>query len=248
MTNLDPDGAHWPATAFATTHWSVVLAARSGDAAEASVALEKLCRTYWPPIYAFLRRQGISLHDAQDLTQEFLHRFLHREWLGHLRDQRGKFRSFLLAFLKHFLADQRDRAGAQKRGGGQAFIPLDAYAAEERDGWEPQEGLTADQVYERRWAQAVMNHAAERLRQDYAARGQSALYDQLKDLQPGEHGAQTYAQIGASLGLTEQAVKNAVHTLRRRYARCLHDEVAQTVTEPEEIQAELRHLLTIFAR
>jgi DNA-directed RNA polymerase specialized sigma24 family protein len=232
---------------FVTTHWSVVLRAREKDSPDSQAALERLCRTYWPPLYAYVRRQGFSTHDAQDLTQEFLGRLVQKEWLSHLQDQRGKFRSFLLTFLKHFLSDERDRANAQKRGGGQTLISLDACEAEERGALGPVHGLSGDQLYDRRWARAVMDEAARRLREDYIARGKAELFEQLKDLQPGEHGARNYAEIGAALGLTEQAVKNAAHTFRRRYGDLLRDEIAQTVDDPSEVEAEVQHLMQIFA-
>lgn len=223
------------------------MSARDKDSPDSEAARERLCRTYWPPLYHYLRREGYSLHDAQDLTQEFLSRFLHRDGLDHLKDRRGRFRSFLLTFLKHFLSDQRNRANAQKRGGGQAWISLDACEAEERDTLGPVDGLTADQLYDRRWARAVMDEAARRLREEYAQRGKTELFQRLKDLQPGEHGAEGYAEIGASFGLTEQAVKNAVHRFRRRYADLLRDEIAQTVETPAEVEAEVQHLMQVFA-
>jgi RNA polymerase sigma factor (sigma-70 family) len=233
---------------FVTTHWSIVLRARQKESPDSEAARERLCRTYWPPLYHYLRRDGYSVEDAKDLTQEFLSRFLHRDWLDHLHDQRGKFRSFLLTFLKHFLSDQRDRANAQKRGGGQQLISIDAYEAEEREALGPVEGLSADQLYDRRWARAVMDEAARRLREEYAERGKAKLFEQLKDLQPGEHGARSYAEIGAALGLTEQAIKNARHAFNRRYAVLLRDEIAQTVADPSEVEAEVQHLKQIFAR
>lgn len=237
-----------PGQAFLTTHWSVVWRARYLDPAASAEAREKLCRTYWPPLYAYIRRADYSVQDAQDLTQEFLSCFLQKEWLKHLQDQRGKFRSFLLTFLKNFLSDQRDRAHAQKRGGGQTLLSIEACEAEEREFLKPADTLTPEQSYERRWAQAVMTQAVERLRRDYAARGQSALFEQLKDLQPGEHGARSHAQIGAALGLTGQAVNNAALTFRRRYAQALRDEIAQTVMEPGEVSEELQHLIGVFAK
>lgn len=238
----------WAARVFVTTHWSVVLRARDKDSTESDVARERLCRTYWPPLYHFIRREGHGPHDAQDLTQEFLSRFLHRDGLDHLLDQRGKFRSFLLTFLKHFLSDQRDRANAQKRGGGKQLISLDAYEAEERDGLEPVDSLTADQMYERRWARAVMDEAVRGLRAEYAARDQAELFEQLKNLQPGEYGERRYVDVGAVFGLTEQAVKNAVQRFRRRYAALLRHEIAQTVETPAEVEAEVQHLMQIFGR
>lgn len=233
---------------FVTTHWSVVWNARNGDTRAAEIALENLCRTYRSALYAYVRREGFHAADAEDLTQEFLARFVHKEWLNHLQDQRGRFRSFLLTFLKNFLRDERDRAGAKKRGSGKAPVSLDAYEAEERELLGPVDGLTADQIYERRWALALMARAIERLREDYAARDQSALFEQLKDVQPGEHGERSYAQIGSASGMSEQAVKNAALTFRRRYARFLRDEIAQTVLESGQVEEELRHLMQAFTR
>ena len=245
MSDSDNHGRGGP---FTATHWSLVLAAREKNTPSAAAALERLCHTYWPPLYAYIRRDGYSVEDAQDLTQEFLHRLIEKEWLDHLQDRRAKFRSFLLTLLKHFLSDQRDRTNAQKRGGGQPLIPLGAYEAEERATLEPADGLSPDQIYERRWAGAVLDEAARRLREEYVKRGKAELFDQLQDLPPGEHGARGYAEIGATLGLTEQAMKNAVHRFRRRYGGLLRDEIAQTVADPGEIEAEVRHLKQIFAR
>lgn len=233
---------------FATTHWSVVLAAKQMEGTVAEAALERLCRVYWPPLYGYIRREGYDVETARDLTQEFLSRFIHKESLNHLQDQRGKFRSFLLTFLKHFLSDQRDLRRAQKRGGGKALISLDQMAAEERAWAEPADHLTPEQVFERRWAQTLMERAVDRLRAEYAERGKAAMYELLKDIQPGERGELTYADVAARLGTSEQAVKNAVHRLRRRYAQFLRDEIAKTVAEPWEVDEELRHLMTIFAR
>jgi RNA polymerase sigma factor (sigma-70 family) len=233
---------------FQTTHWSVVLAAKNGNSLEAEAALEELCRVYSPALYAYLRRTGHSVEDAQDLVQEFLSRFVHRDWLDHLEDQRGKFRSFLLTFLKHFVADERRRENAQKRGGGKVLVSLDACAADEREALAPMNGLTPDQIYERRWAQLMMARALERLRADYVKRGKAALFDRLQDFQPGERSSQSYAEIAAALGLTVQAVKNASLTFRRRYAEFMRREVAETVLDPREVSAELDHLVRLFGR
>ena len=232
--------------AFATTHWSVVLAARDGDSAAAFAALEGLCRSYWRPVYAYIRRDGRAVADAQDLTQEFFCRFIEKEWIAHLQHQRGKFRSFLLTFLKHFLSDERDRAGALKRGGGQAFLSLDELQSEENRGFEPAEALTADQVFERRWAQSLMDRAVARLRKEYSDSGKAELFDQLKDLQPGERGVQGYVEIGARLGLSEGAVKSAVHRLRLRHRDILRDEVARTISSRKEVNDEIRHLIQML--
>jgi len=236
------------AEVFNTTHWSVVLAAQRSDGLLAEAALERLCHAYWPPLYTYIRREGYDAHDAQDLTQEFLSRFIHKEWLGHLQDQRGKFRSFLLTFLKHFLSDERDRAGAHKRGGGQTLVSLDDTAAEERYLEPPAQGLSPDQIFERRWAQTVMERALARLREEYEAGGKAALFEQLKEIQPGEHGQASYAEIGARLGLAEGTIASAVHRLRKRHREILRAEIAQTVARPEEIDEEIRNLLAILSR
>jgi RNA polymerase sigma factor (sigma-70 family) len=234
---------------FTTTHWSVVLTAKDGDSPHAAEAMEKLCRTYWPPLYAYIRRDGYSETDAEDLTQEFFVDLLEKDFLTHLKHKGGKFRSFLLVFLKHFLSDQRDKAGAQKRGGGKVFISLNEFAAHNRNEFEPADTrLTPDQVFERRWAQTVMEQALKRLRDEHIAEAKAELFAQLKDFQPGVHGAVTYADVGARLGLSEGGVKSAMHRLRQRHREILREEIAQTVTRPEEIAEEVRHLIGVVGR
>lgn len=208
--------------------------------------MEKLCCVYWPPVFAFVRRQGHDHAAAQDITQEFFARLLERNYLDRLVDRRGKFRSFLLTFLKHFLSEQRRRAGAQKRGGGQFFVPL---ATSQESGYmaEPVDHLTPDMVFERRWAQAVLQAALTRLREEYASRGQSALFKLLEDQPPGESSGRSYAQLGAELGMTESAIKSAVHRLRQRHRELLREEIAHTVVRPEEIEDELRHFRALLS-
>ncbi|MCI0537144.1 MAG: sigma-70 family RNA polymerase sigma factor [Verrucomicrobiales bacterium] len=236
-------GGEW----FATTHWSVVLAAKDRNASPANEALEKLCRTYWPPIYAFIRRQGYEAAEGKDLTQEFFLRLIEREYLKHLRHQRGKFRSFILTFLRHFLQEQRGKAKAQKRGGGMVFVSLDDVG--EGTGYltEPVDKFSPDQVFERRWAQAVFQRAVDRLQEEYVEAGKGPLFDRLKDFQPREPGAPSYAQIGARLGVTEAAVKSAVQRMRQRHREILREEIAHTVTRPEEIEEEIRHLRDVLS-
>src|SRR5262249_515614 len=233
---------------FTTTHWSVVVAAKDGDPSEAANALEKLCHTYWPPLYNYIRRDGHSPEDAQDLTQEFFSPLLTKDYLAYLRDQRGKFRSFLLTFLKHFLSDQRDKAAAQKRGGGKQFVPLDATSAEETNFLQLVDPIGPEQLFERRWAQTVLERALERLRQEYAAIGKLELFDSLKDLQPGERGTASYAELGQRFGMSESAIKSAVHRLRQRHRELLREEIAHTVARPEEIDEEIRYLLGVLSR
>jgi RNA polymerase sigma-70 factor (ECF subfamily) len=235
--------AHW----FATTHWSVVLTAKGAPSPNADAALEQLCQTYWSPLYAYIRREGYDQAQAQELTQEFLSRLVHREWLNRLESERGKFRSFLLTFLKHFLANQRRLAKAQKRGGELVFIPLDGYADEERDSLAPARGLTPDQAYDKRWARAVMVEAVRKLREEYVARGKTALFDSIQHVHPGEHGERNYASLGAELGMSEQALKSAVHSFRRRHREILRQEIAQTVSNRQELEEEIRHFIQIFS-
>jgi RNA polymerase sigma factor (sigma-70 family) len=240
---VDESKGRW----FVTTHWTVVLAAKSGDGPNGIDALERLCEIYWPAIYSYLRRDGYSPADAQDLTQGFFSVLLEKDYLGHLQDQRGKFRSFLLTFLKHFLSDERDKAAAQKRGGGRTFVSVDDPSVEERC-LEPAHGMSPDQVFERRWAETVLEHAVKRLREEYTALKKSALFDLMKDFEPGKHGALSYAEVGAQFGMTEKAIKSAVHRFRTRHREILREEIAHTVATPDEIDAEIRYLLTVLSR
>ena len=246
----NPPPSAWPPqqAAFVTTHWSVVLAARTGESQQADQALEKLCRTYWPPLYAYIRRDGHNPPEAQDLTQEFFARLLAREYLQKLHHQEGKFRSFLLAYVKNFLLEQGRRGRAQKRGGGCEFISLNQPIGEEGYLLEPVDELTPIEVFDRRWAQGILRTALDRLRQEYATRGQAALFDVLQDYQPREPGGRSYAQLGEDLGMTEAAVKGAVHQMRQRHGELLREEIAQTVTRPEEINEELRHFRALLGK
>jgi RNA polymerase sigma factor (sigma-70 family) len=233
---------------FATTHWTVVFAAKDGDTQEAEAARELLCRAYWRPIYAFIRREDYNVEDAQDLTQEFFARFLEKRWLNHLKHRNGRFRSFLLTLLKHFLADQRDHVRARKRGGDYSFVSLAEFAAEDRECLEPADYLTPDQIYERRWVQTLFDQAAHRLRMEYLHEGKAELFDHLKELPPGNHGPNTYAEIGACLGLSEGAIKSAVHRFRQRHSEILREEIARTVGDPSQWVDEVRHLLGVLNR
>jgi DNA-directed RNA polymerase specialized sigma24 family protein len=230
---------------FATTHWSVVLAAKGEAATDAKAALGELCSVYWRPIYSYIRREGYRQSDAEDLTQGFFGQLLEKNYLQHLVHQRGKFRSFLLTFLKHFLSDERDRGNAQKRGGGQKVISLDELPSEEREGVEPSSRLTPEQQFDRRWAETLLAHAVKRLRAEYEAKGKGLLFNLLSGFEPGKHGAQSYLEIGAQLGMSESGIKSAVHRLRTRHREILREEIAQTVSSPEEIEQEIRYLLEI---
>ncbi len=229
---------------FEPTQWSVVLAAGRGDDSKARLALEALCRTYWYPLYAFVRRDGFGAADAQDLTQEFLARLISRGDLGNVDRSKGKFRSFLLASMKHFLSNARDKARAAKRGGGAVLIPLDATSAEERYALEPAHTLTADRIYERRWALTVLETVLAKLRAEYESNGKGPLFDALKGALSGEKVPGGYAAVAEELGLSEGSVKVAVHRLRRRYRDLLRREIAETVEDANEVDEELRHLFS----
>ena len=236
-----------PRPAFVTTHWSLVVSAGHNDTTHARNALEKLCRAYWFPIYAFVRRQGHNPHDAQDLTQEFFARLLEKNQLAAADRARGRFRSFLLAALKHFLANEWHKARAQKRGGGQVPIPIDAAAAESKCGLDPADHLTAEKIYERRWALTLLDQVLRRLRNEYVRDGKENLFEQLKPTLTEASRSVRYAEIAAQLGTSEGAVKVAVHRLRQRYREVLRAEIADTVASPGEVEDEIRNLFAALA-
>lgn len=211
---------------FATTHWSLVLAARNHVAPEAQAALEVLCRSYWFPLYAYLRRQGYNPHDAQDLTQEFLARLIANHDLQHVEPQRGKFRSFLLGTLKHFLSDERKKAHAQKRGGGQALVSIDEDSAESRYALEPADAVTPETLFERQWALTVLQRVRDRLRARHEQRGKVELFETLEPCLGGSRQPVSYAEVGSRLGMSEGSVKVAVHRLRKEFGELLRQEIA----------------------
>jgi RNA polymerase sigma factor (sigma-70 family) len=233
------------AAGFAATRWTLVLSAAKGSfTPRATAALAELCRAYWYPLYAFLRRRGHDTHEAEDLTQEFFARLLARDFLAGVDPQKGKFRSFLLAAMKHFLANEWDRSQAQKRGGGQVVLSFDSLAAGSRYGLEPAHDLTPERLFERQWALAVLERVLERLQAEAIAEEKQPLFEQLKIYLAAGRESIRYAQSAAELGMTEGAVKVAVHRLRRRYRELLREEIAQTVASPEEIDEEIRYLLS----
>jgi RNA polymerase sigma-70 factor (ECF subfamily) len=243
MTEQQPTPEPFDAGGFAATHWTVVLAAAGGvEASRTAEAMTELCRTYWYPLYAFLRRLGHETHEAEDLTQEFFAHLLSRPFLANVDRSKGKFRSFLLASLKHFLSDQRDRAAAQKRGGGQAIISLDSLNAEARYRLEPAQDITPEKMFEKQWALSVLEHVLSRLHAELEAEGKATLFEALKDTLTGDR-SRSYLAIGAELGMTEGAVKTAAHRLRQRYRALLRQEIAQTVAGPDEVEDEVRYLL-----
>jgi RNA polymerase sigma-70 factor (ECF subfamily) len=231
--------------AFNTTQWSVVLAAQ-GQSTAADEALEKLCRTYWRPLYAFVRREGRGVEEAQDLTQAFFARLLERRDFDAVRREKGRLRSYLLVALKNFLANEWQRARAIKRGEGRALIPLNELLAHAGAEVEPADTLSPDKIYERRWALTVLEQVLERLGHEYRNDGKGALFDRFKQLLVGEPDHLLQAQIAAELGMNENAVKQAYHRFRKRYRELLHDQIAHTVAVPGDIEDELRHLIAVL--
>ena len=235
-----------PASAqFATTHWSVVLAAGERELPQAAQALEKLCRTYWYPLYVYVRRQGNSPEDAQDLTQDFFSRLLEKNYLAKADRDRGKFRTFLLGSLKNFLVNEWKRAGRLKRGGGVEFVSIDANVAEDRYATEPSDESNPDAAYEQRWAVTLIEQVLAALRQEFNAADKARLFEELKGFIWGDKSTASYVEIAGHLNLTEGTVKVAVHRLRQRFRELLRAEVAHTVARPEDIDGELRHLIAV---
>jgi RNA polymerase sigma-70 factor (ECF subfamily) len=248
MASSDPPSPSLPAGQgrFATTHWSVIVAARDPAAPQARAALAELCRSYWYPLYAYIRRQGHGADAAQDLTQEFFTRLLEKDGLASVDQGKGRFRSFLLAACKHFLANERDRARAQKRGGDRQFVPIDFRDADGRYGSEPAHDATPEKLFERRWALALLEQVLARLRLEYEAGGKSLLFERLKSHLTGDGGGVPHARAAAELELSEGAVKVAVHRLRRRYRELLRETISQTVNDPAQIDDEIRTLFAVL--
>lgn len=232
---------------FATTHWSVVRAAGRSDSTRARAALETLCRAYWYPLYAFVRRLGHTPHDAEDVVQAFFALCLEKNYLAAVEQAKGRFRSFLLIALKRFLANEWDKARARKRGGGARPISLDALTAEQRYAIEPADHLSADRLYERRWALTLLDTVLARLREEQAAAGRLEDFDLLKDSLTAGERATAYAELAGRLKTSEGAVKVAVHRLRRRYRELLEAEIANTVSSPEEVIEERRYLFSVLS-
>jgi RNA polymerase sigma factor (sigma-70 family) len=231
---------------FATTHWSLVQSAGGARSSEAARALAALCESYWFPLYAFVRRAGHSVEDAQDMTQEFFARLLAQRFLAKADRRKGHFRTFLLSAMKHFMADEYDRARAQKRGGGRSLLSFDTLDAENRYRLEPAKDLSPEKMFEKQWALSLLDRVLARLKAEMHADGKSALFEALKDSLAGDR-TTTYAAIGEQLGMAEGAVKTAAHRLRRRYRAILQDEIAQTVDSREEIPDEIRYLLSCLS-
>ena len=231
--------------AFTTTQWSVVLAAQ-GPTPAAQAALDKICRTYWRPIYGFVRRQGVEPEEAKDLTQGFFALLLERRDLNAVRQEKGRLRSYLLTSLKHFLTNERNRAMAIKRGQGQQLIPLEDLHERELAGFEPAETLAADQIYERRWAHSVLDQVLGRLGDEHRAAGSTQLFDQLQKSLTDEPDCLSPAETADEFGMTESAVRQASYRLRKRYRQLLREEIAHTVMAPGDIDDELRYLIAVL--
>ncbi len=231
---------------FVTTHWSVVQAAGDTALPRATEALEKLCRTYWYPLYAYIRRKGYTADDAQDLTQEFFARLLARNYLSVADRNKGKFRSFLLGSLEHFLAREWTKAHAQKRGGGRSTVSLDELNAENRYLLEPSHELTAKKMFDQRWAMTVLDQAMAELRAEYISNNKADLLSKLETFLSGEKGETSYAQIAAELNMGEGAIKMSVLRLRRRYGELIRAEIAQTVSTADEVEEELQFLFSVL--
>jgi DNA-directed RNA polymerase specialized sigma24 family protein len=232
---------------FATTHWTIIATARDGDAAAARAALAELCRTYWYPLYAFIRRKGHAADEAQDLTQEFFARLLERDFLGAVDRSKGKFRSFLLAACQHFLANEHDRANAQKRGGGRFHYSLELHDAEALYTREPIHMLTPEKLFERRWALTLLNDVLLRLKAEFDQAQKGPLFDRLKTFLTQPADSAPYRDLAAELQMSEGALRVAVHRLRQRYRELLEATIAQTVETPEQVQEEIRSLFAALA-
>lgn len=233
--------------AFRTTHWSVVALAGQADTPEAATALELLCRTYWYPLFAYVRHRGYDLHQAEDLTQSFFSRLLSKSYLADADRERGRFRTFLLAAMNHFLANEWNRDQAQKRGGGCEFISLEYVREQGERAIDPGHQVTPEKLYEQRWAETVLAKVIERLRQEYDGSSVKR-FDALKPFLTEERGATSYANAARSLGLSEQAVKSAVHRLRQRWRELMREEIAHTLktASAEEIDDEIRYLIQVL--
>ena len=240
-----PDGSFPPPRAgrFATTRWSVVLAAGQKSNARSAEALASLCEMYWYPVYAFIRRQGYHADEGADLTQEFFTRVIEKNYLHDVDQSRGRFRSFLCASIRHFLSNERDRARTLRRGGNQPVISLDVQTADERYHLEPRDYLTPEKLFDRRWALTLLERVLVRLRDEHSSVGKAELFDQLKGFLTGDAEAVPYRDVAKTLEMTEGAVRVAVHRLRREFRDMLIQEIAETVSDPADINAEIEYLL-----
>ncbi len=234
--------------AFVTTHWSVVLASADTDSPQARAALEQLCRTYWYPLYCYIRRRGYGHEDAQDLTQGFLVRWLESKSFARADASKGRLRSFLLAGLNHFLSDQWDRASAQKRGGGRQTLSfMDTQTADDRYRLERMDERSPERLFERRWALTLLDQVLARAEQEFREAGKGEQFQRLRAFLIAGTGEESYAQVACELGLSREAVKKAVQRMRHRYYELFREEVAHTVADPAQVEEELRYLCGVIA-
>lgn len=231
---------------FVTTRWSVVLAAGLDESSIARDALETLCRAYWYPLYVYTRRRGYDVEEAKDMTQEFFARLIERNYLGDVQQGKGRFRYFLLAALKHFLSDEWDKATAQKRGGGAGFLSLDEFDPEARYHLEPRDEETPERAFQRRWALTLLELTLARLREEFQLAGREGAFDAVKGFLSGDAPELSYAEIARGLGMSEAALKMMVTRMRQRYRALLRAEIANTVDDPAEVDAELRELASLL--
>jgi len=243
-TTTSPDGPR----VFPVTRWTVILAAGGKPSPESRAALERLCGSYWYPLYAFVRRSGYSPSDAEDLTQGFFAGLLEHNWIAHADRQKGRFRSFLLMAMKRYLAKEWDKARRLKRGGQIRLVALQFDTAETRYSLEPADTRTPEQVFERHWAITLLSAVLKRLREDYGRDGKARLFEALEPCLIGKSDTQPYAALADHLQMTEGAVKMAVSRLRKRYREFLKEEISQTVASPSEVEEELRHLFRVLAQ
>jgi len=237
-----------PQGVFPPTRWSVVLAAARQSSPDSASALEELCRAYWFPLYAYVRRCGQSAHDAEDLTQEFFSRLLQKHWLAAADPQKGRLRTFLIVALKKFMANEWRRASAQRRGGGQLGIPIDTAFAESRFVASPPGALPAEEAFDQQWALTLLDLAVNRLHADFSASGKPGDFAALKDTLMAPHGAIDYGAVAVRLGVSLGAARVAVHRLRKRFREIFREEISQTLAEGEDVEAEMRHLASALAR
>jgi DNA-directed RNA polymerase specialized sigma24 family protein len=237
-----PDSAPGSDHQFAVTRWSVVLVAGHRSSPDSRRALQSLCEAYWYPLYAYVRRRVTDVNDAQDLTQAFFAELLAKNYVATANSERGRFRAFLLTSLKHFLSKEWEKAKAQRRGGGKAPISLDFQSADTQYRLEPACNLTAEQIYDREWAVALLGRIMQRLEAESAQAGKGEQFRELKDFLVGDHPGATYADVATRLGMTEAAAKMATHRMRQRYRELLREEIAETVSGPEDVEDEIFNL------
>jgi RNA polymerase sigma factor (sigma-70 family) len=246
---METESRSEPSGWFAATHWAVVLGAGSEDTSKSAVALASLCETYWAPVHSYIRRTGQREADAEDLTQQFFERFLAKEQYRLARRERGRFRSFLLTTVRHFLINEWERASAQKRGGGLIAESLDELVPEgDRARVEPLDERNAERIFEQAWALAVLERVRGRLEAEYETEGKAQRFALLEAFLPGEETELTYAQAAVRLGIAEGTVKSDMHRLKRRYRDLLREEIANTVASATEVDDELKHLMTVLSQ